>query len=78
MIWLYGTPVGDSGMARIAALPELTWISLQKTKVTDAGVARLAALTNLKHLDLRETGVSWEGVNALKRALPDCDIEYKD
>ena len=65
----------DAGVKEVAALKNLTSLSLCHTKVTDAGVMQLAALKNLTTLDLSETKVTVEGVKELQKVLPECKIE---
>jgi hypothetical protein len=42
--------------------------------VTDAGLKELAALKNLQWLFLNGTQVTTEGVNQMRKALPQCSI----
>ena len=49
-------------------------LTLHKTEVSDISV--LKSLTNLKKLNLGQTKVSKRNVVALKKALPNCKIEF--
>ena len=44
--------------------------------MTDAVVESLAELKNLRVLDLRATRLTPDGVERLRKALPDCEIRY--
>jgi Leucine-rich repeat (LRR) protein len=68
--------INDAGMSDLAALKELTRLSLRGTGVSDLGIDELADLTKLQSLDLRGTPVTSEGVNRLKSKLPNCAIEH--
>mgnify|MGYP005850617887 CR=1 FL=1 len=47
---LWGPMVGNEQLARIAALPDLEFVSLYETAVDDAGFAVVAKLPKLRHL----------------------------
>jgi len=64
------TSVGDSGMEKISALPQLQGLALSDSKVTDAGLLHLARLKNLRWIELRETNTTIEGIDRLRKALP--------
>ena len=44
--------------------------------MTDAGLQHLKGLTNLQTLELDNTQVTATGLTDLRKALPDCQIEY--
>jgi serine/threonine protein kinase/Leucine-rich repeat (LRR) protein len=72
---LSGTNVTDSGLAYLKDCKDLTHLNLANTTVTDAGLAHLEGLKNLKTLDLKQTHVTAQGISALKKSLPECQIE---
>ncbi len=52
-------------------------LRLDAETVTDADLSRLEGLTDLRHLELDHTKVTDEGVNKLRAALPNCQIEVR-
>jgi len=54
-----------------------TRLALEGPVFTDAAVSELSRLTALKSLTLYRTKVSGEGLDRLRQALPDCQIERK-
>jgi Leucine-rich repeat (LRR) protein len=78
---LYGTQTTDAGLAHIKNFKNLTKLSLAESRVTDAGLAHLKDCTSLKTLELKgrsvgSTNVSAAGIDALKKALPKCEIVW--
>lgn len=61
-------------MKELAALKNLSELSLLNTQVTDAGLKELASLKKLETLNLFETKVTTAGVAELQKALPLCQI----
>ena len=53
-------------------------ISLHGPKYTDAVIEELGKLKSLETVTLYNTKITDDGVNQLKRALPDCRIERSD
>jgi hypothetical protein len=68
------TKITDAGLAQIAGLKKLEYLNLYGTNVTDACVKPLSGLTNLKNLYLWQSKVTKEGVEKLRKALPNTDI----
>jgi len=66
----------DDTLAHLQGLPKLRELSLLGTHVTDGGLKHLESLPNLRRLDLRDAQITPEGVARIRRALPDCQIEY--
>jgi hypothetical protein len=60
--------------AEVGALTKLERLSLAGCPFSDAGLKHLAGLSNVKHLDLTGTQVIADGVAALQKALPKCQI----
>ena len=48
--------------------------ALSGTRITDAGLNHLSGLTNMKRLGLFGTRVTETGVDAFRRAHPDCRV----
>ena len=71
------TDFGDDEVAYLKRLTSLTFLELRGTQVTDAGLEHLEGLTNLESLDLSDTQVTAQGVDALRQALPDCNISLE-
>ena len=55
-------------------LASLEYLNLYGTQVTDAGLGELEGLKNLRAIYLWQTKVTPEGVESLKKALPQCEI----
>jgi hypothetical protein len=70
------TSVTDSGLAPLKNLRNLWQLSLLGTAITDAGLTHLSGMKNLRWLDLHRTAVTRSGREELRRALPDCNINF--
>ena len=68
---LDGTPVID--IAAIADVPTLEFLNLERTEVRD--ITPLARLTALDAVLLSDTPTSSESIEALRKALPSCDVQ---
>lgn len=68
------TAVTDAAVETLVALPALESLNLYGTTFSDAGAEKLKAMKNLRSLYLWQTSVSPEMVEALRKALPDCQI----
>jgi hypothetical protein len=74
---LTGTSISDAGLEAVAKMKSVQYLDLTGTSVTDVGIAKLNELTSLKHLILGPSmQVTSAGIEALQRALPDCDIHF--
>jgi serine/threonine protein kinase/Leucine-rich repeat (LRR) protein len=71
---LAGTRVTDTGLAYFKDCKNLTELYLRDTQVSDASLKHLEGLPNLLELDLTSTQVTTEGIDALKKALPECKV----
>ena len=69
------TAITDAGIAQLKNLKYLEYINLFDTKVSDVGIAELAKLKGLKKVYCWQTKVTIAGVNALKKALPNVEID---
>ena len=54
-----------------------TRLSLEGPAYTDAAIQHLSRLSSLKSLTLQRTKVSAQGLERLRQALPDCQIEHR-
>jgi Leucine-rich repeat (LRR) protein len=71
---LLQTQVGDMGLAHLVDLPSLATLSLESTQITDAGLSHVRKIKNLRLLKVEGTKVTRNAVEALRRALPECEI----
>lgn len=71
---LDGTPMTESGVAQLRSFTNIQILTINETALTDAIVADLSHLRSLRSLQLTHTKVTQEGVDLLKRALPQCTI----
>jgi uncharacterized membrane protein len=71
LVWLNlaGTGVTDATAVRLAGLPRLERLHLERTAITDAGVDALRPLEHLRYLNLYATGVT-DGCLASLAAMP--------
>jgi len=69
------TQVHDADLENISGLGHLTYLNLFDTPITDAGMEHLKKLTNLRHLHVWQTQVTEAGAAALRKSLPDCEID---
>ena len=53
---------------------DVVGINLDDTKVTDEAVEKLVGLDKLRWIGLVRTGVTPEGVENLRKALPNCTV----
>ena len=68
----------DDGLRHIRFLKRATGIYLDEVPVTDAGLARLHGLRNLSHIRLLNTRATPDGVAALQKSLPGCEVDWVD
>lgn len=68
----------DEPLGEIATISSLHCLSLMGSSVSDEGLQHLKQLKELVALDLKETDVPEAGVAALKNALPNCEIHYRE
>lgn len=71
---LKNTAVTDQGLNHLVKLPKLKDLRLAYTDVSDVGLERLHQLTSLESVTLNGTNITAEGVTALAKALPKCQI----
>jgi serine/threonine protein kinase len=66
--------VRDLDLELFANLPDLQDLSLDKTSVSDIGMVYLAGLPGLKTLNVAETSVTKDGIGAIHKAFPKCEV----
>lgn len=59
------TKIGDSGLAHLAGMNNITRLHLENTAITDAGLDSLKGLANLEYLNLYGTQVTDAGIQKL-------------
>ena len=69
------TAVTDAGLASLKSLPNLEQLNLYGTNITDKGLVSITQCPNLKIIYLWQTKVTAAGVEQLKKALPNLQIE---
>lgn len=75
---LLNTQVGNEGLLHLEGLKHLRHLDLMSTRVNDEGFDNLSRLKSLKYVRLLETDISYLTYVRLKRALPDCRINYHE
>ncbi len=76
---LHKTGVTDRDLQELAGMPNLKCLDLSKNReVTDDGLVHLASIKPLQMLGLEGTCVTKTGVEKLRAALPNCEIEWDE
>ncbi len=75
---LLGSHITDEGVETLASLPSLEELVLYRSEISNTGLARLQSLKRLEYLDVRYTRVSRGGIDAFRKALPNCRIQYQE
>jgi len=74
---LSATGISDAGLAHLAKAAKLWLVHVDANPgVTDAGLDSLAKMPELKKVSLRGTKATIAGIDRLKKALPQCRIEW--
>ena len=69
--------IGDDGVKDLSASKQLEILDLTgNTAVSDATLTRLRTFKQLKQLNISGTLCTLKGIEALKKALPDCEIRF--
>ncbi len=66
--------IGDAEVRGIVKMTNLQSLNLSETTLTDAAIESLSKMGSVKQLMLTQTGISAEGMERLRRALPECSI----
>jgi F-box/leucine-rich repeat protein 14 len=65
-------------LTHLRGLSSLEWLGLQGcSRVTDQGLIHLNGLTRMKRLYLNGCNVTDKGLQAVRAALPGCEIRFK-
>ena len=75
-VYLGNTRVTSAGLAALTDCTELMELNLSSTPVDDTALPLLKRFTKLNILYLNGTKVTAKGVADLKKALPECDIQW--
>jgi len=73
---LTGTRITDIGVIHLAEVISLKDLTLSGTKITDECIPYLLELRHLLRLDLRNTAVTENGIERIRRGLPNCRVQY--
>lgn len=68
--------VTDEHVDLLLQMPSLTTLMLRATSISDKGLLKLAALPNLQEVHASAPTISQNGIDALKRLLPELKLEY--
>jgi len=71
---LNSSPITDAGLEELKGLRSLERLSLTGTKITEKAVPTLSQFKRLEFLTINEKQFGNAGVEALKKALPKCDV----
>ena len=76
LLWLYleGNQL-TTLPPEIGKLTKLTELQIDKNPVADTGLEHLKSLKSLRRLNLRDTKVTLAGVEAFRKALPNCEVK---
>lgn len=66
--------ISDAGLAQFKNLSGLQYLDLSYTRISDRAAGELTQMRSLAGLNLRGTRISSEGLDCLRRALPECQI----
>jgi WD40 repeat protein len=70
------TRLTDAGVAELAKIGTLKRLICNYCDLTDAAIPHIARLKNLTHCNLNQTYVTAAGRDALKAALPKCEVAW--
>jgi hypothetical protein len=69
-----GYTVSDEGLRRLEPLTDLEMLQVEGYRVTDHSVPLFEHFKKLRQLTLVDTAVTNEGVQRLRKSLPNCDV----
>lgn len=73
-----GGMVSDVGIRNLVAAKGLEELDLSNNRaVTDASLKRLQRYSKLRKLNIEKTSCTLKGVESLKKALPDCQVQFQ-
>jgi hypothetical protein len=73
---LTSTRITDIGIIHLAEVISLKDLTLSGTKITDESIPYLLKLRRMKRLDMRNTDVTKNGIERIRRGLPNCRVQY--
>lgn len=68
------SPISDVQLAQLKNLSRLQYLDLRYSRISDRTVGELTRMRSLARLNLRGTLISNEGLDRLRRSLPECQI----
>ncbi len=71
------TGIDDAALVAIGKLKGLNFLHLGSTRISDAGLEHLSGLDELRQLIVTRTAVTQAGVDRLRAALPDAEIQLR-
>jgi hypothetical protein len=74
-VFLYGTSIGDDGLAALAGLNDLEMLGIARTPLTDAGLVHLSKLPRISYVSLVETKVSDAGLKHVAKFSTLTEVE---
>lgn len=69
-------PISDENLANVWSLDRIEGIDLSSSEITDVSLNVLKEKQNLQWITLPKTSVTEQGVEALRRDRPDCEISW--
>jgi hypothetical protein len=76
---LYEAGVTDQALKELVPLRKLAYLELTHNRdITDRGISHLESMKSLRRLGLYGTGVTKSGVERLRTALPQCEIDWSE
>ena len=73
---LYESNIDDQFLQEIAKLPRLKTLWADYTRLTNAGLPYLYGMTQLRSFTLKKTTITGEGMQKLRKHLPDLNKEF--
>lgn len=75
-VTLAGPTITDRGITELAKIGSLQRLHVNYCSLTDAAVPQIASMKRLERCHLNQTGITAAGRDALKTALPKCDLTW--
>jgi hypothetical protein len=72
------TQISDEGLTQVGRLAKLKILYLTGVPVSDKSIGLLAQLPSLQTLYIRWTNISADGVEQLRKALPNCAVHHHE
>ena len=71
---LFRNDVTNKGMKHLSKLSKLKQLNLEATRINDGCIGILCTLSSLERISMDHESVTQKGEDALREALPDCQI----